>query len=73
MQRENCCARYPLNATLWWLIGSMVVANRLSRSGAVCVRDAVNALMTAGQLINWGMPTLATEMLTHWTVSALCA
>ncbi|MBW6087560.1 hypothetical protein HTS61_18435 [Escherichia coli] len=42
----------------------MVVANQPSRSGAVCVRGRdVNALMTAGQLINWGMPTTAAEML----------
>ncbi|HCG18075.1 MAG TPA: hypothetical protein DER36_10975, partial [Shigella sp.] len=29
----------------------------------LCQGRDVNALMTAGQLINWGMPTLAAEML----------
>ncbi|HHZ6531112.1 TPA: DUF5107 domain-containing protein [Escherichia coli] len=55
---------YPLNATLWWLNwfdGRSESA--LAQWRGLCQGRDVNALMTAGQLINWGMPTLAAEML----------
>ncbi len=35
----------------------------LAQWRGLCQGRDVNALMTAGQLINWGMPTLAAEML----------
>ncbi len=63
-----CSARaprdYPLNATLWWLNwfdGRSESA--LAQWRGLCQGRDINALMTAGQLINWGMPTLAAEML----------
>ncbi|MCJ8705058.1 DUF5107 domain-containing protein, partial [Escherichia coli] len=64
VQREKLLRDYPLNATLWWLNwfdGRSESA--LAQWRGLCQGRDVNALMTAGQLINWGMPTLATEML----------
>ena len=64
VQREKLLRDYPLNATLWWLNwfdGRSESA--LAQWRGLCQGRDVNALMTAGQLINWGMPTLAAEML----------
>lgn len=64
LQREKLLRDYPLNATLWWLNwfdGRSESA--LAQWRGLCQGRDVNALMTAGQLINWGMPTLAAEML----------
>ena len=60
LQREKLLRDYPLNATLWWLNwldGRSESA--LAQWRGLCQGRDVNALMTAGQLINWGMPTLA--------------
>ncbi len=57
MQREKLLRDYPLNATLWWLNwfdGRSESA--LVQWRGLCQGRDVNALMTAGQLINWGMP-----------------
>lgn len=64
LQREKLLRDYPLNATLWWLNwfdGRSESA--LAQWRGLCQGRDVNALMTAGQLINWGMPTTAAEML----------
>ncbi|MEN1978152.1 hypothetical protein P4907_10685 [Escherichia coli] len=58
LQREKLLRDYPLNATLWWLNwfdGRSESA--LAQWRGLCQGRDVNALMTAGQLINWGMPT----------------
>lgn len=64
LQREKLLRDYPLNATLWWLNwfdGRSESA--LAQWRGLCQGRDVNALMTAGQLINWGMPALAADML----------
>ncbi len=64
LQREKLLRDYPLNATLWWLNwfdGRSESA--LVQWRGLCQGRDVNALMTAGQLINWGMPALAADML----------
>ncbi|MGQ7148589.1 hypothetical protein ACUOA8_60770, partial [Escherichia sp. SS-MK2] len=52
--REKLLRDYPLNATLWWLNwfdGRSESA--LAQWRGLCQGRDVNALMTAGQLINW--------------------
>lgn len=64
-QRETLLHDYPLNPTLWWLRwfdGRSDAA--LQQWREMCRGRDVNALLTAGQLINWGMSSLASEMLT---------
>ena len=64
LQRETLLRDYPLNPTLWWLDWFSGRSDaRLTRWREMCRGRDVNALLTAGQLINWGMPSLATEML----------
>ncbi|MCS2170790.1 DUF5107 domain-containing protein [Scandinavium sp. TWS1a] len=64
LQREMLLRDYPLNPTLWWLCwhdeGS---ESRLEQWRGMCRGRDVNALITAGQLISWGLPQLASEML----------
>lgn len=57
VQREKLLRDYPLNATLWWLNwfdGRSESA--LAQWRGLCQGRDVNALMTAGQLINWECP-----------------
>ncbi len=57
LQREKLLRDYPLNATLWWLNwfdGRSESA--LAQWRGLCQGRDVNARITAGQLINWGMP-----------------
>ncbi|MGG5838336.1 DUF5107 domain-containing protein [Huaxiibacter chinensis] len=55
---------YPLNPTLWWLSWFTGRTDaRLAKWKALCGERDVNAVIVASQLINWGMPTLADEML----------
>jgi len=64
LQRETLLRDYPLNPTLWWLSWFAERSDaRLTRWRDMCRGRDINALLTAGQLINWGMPSLAVEML----------
>ncbi len=64
-QRESLLRDYPLNPTFWWLNWhDDRTESRLAQWRRICGGRDVNALLTAGQLISWGMPQLASEMLT---------
>jgi tetratricopeptide (TPR) repeat protein len=63
-ERETLLRDYPLNTTLWWLSWFDERTDaRLNAWRTVCQGRDVNALITAGQLINWGMASLALEVL----------
>lgn len=63
-QREKLLRDYPLNPTLWWLSWfDERSETRYSQWRGMCRGRDINALLTAGQLLSWGMPALAAEML----------
>jgi len=64
LQREKLLHDYPLNPTLWWLNWFAERTEAcLAQWRGMCRGRDVNAMLTAGQLINWGMPSLASDML----------
>lgn len=65
LARKKHLQDYPLNPTLWWLNWySERNESTLSQWRGLCGGRDINALLTAGQLLNWGMRDLALEVLT---------
>lgn len=63
-QRQRLLHDYPLNPTLWWLCWfDERTQTRLMQWREMCRGRDVNALVTAGLLLNWGMVSQAAEML----------
>ena len=63
-EREAYLKEFPLNPTLWWLEAwSNGSDASLSQWRGLCGDRDINALLTAGQLLSWGMDNLAKEVL----------
>lgn len=63
-QRETLLRDYPLNTTLWWLEWhSSRSESALANWRNLCGGRDVNALLTAGQLLRWGMAEKAQQAL----------
>lgn len=55
---------YPLNPTVWWLQWQSEGGDEaLNAWRDICGGRDINALLTAGQLLSWGMKTEAIEVL----------
>jgi tetratricopeptide (TPR) repeat protein len=64
-QIEKLLGDYPLNPTLWWLNATISEAEAdTARWFAVCQSRDINALLTAGLLLSWGMAARAKAVLT---------
>jgi tetratricopeptide (TPR) repeat protein len=63
-QIEKLLSDYPLNPTLWWLNATISEAEAdTARWLAVCQSRDINALLTAGLLLSWGIPAQAKAVL----------
>jgi tetratricopeptide (TPR) repeat protein len=63
-ERQAHLKEYPLNPTLWWLKAYSDGGDAaLDPWRNLCGGRDINALLTAGQLLSWGMSDLAREVL----------
>lgn len=63
-QRTTLLRDYPLNPTLWWLEWHASRSEQaLANWRNLCGGRDINALVTAGQLLNWGRADLARDVL----------
>lgn len=63
-EREQRLKEYPLNPTLWWLKAYCERSDsNFAQWRGLCGGRDINALLTAGQLLSWGMCELAKEVL----------
>ena len=62
---ENLLRDYPLNPTFWWVKATISAAESdMARWVGVCQSRDINALQTAGLLLDWGMTERAKAVLT---------
>lgn len=72
-QIEKLLGDYPLNPTLWWLNATISEAEAdTARWFAVCQSRDINALLTAGLLLSWGMAARAKAVLTALNCQKRC-
>lgn len=65
-QSDSLLNSYPLNPTLWWLKAEITGAEAdFERWKTLCQSRDINALLTAGLLLSWGMDARAKSVLTH--------